>query len=42
LTLRVSSVIILGSKNEAVAAPPEVVPAPLDNELTERLDDLPF
>jgi len=35
-------VILLESKNEAVAAPPEPVPTPLDNELTEPLDDLPF
>jgi single-strand DNA-binding protein len=42
LTLRVVSVILLGSKNEAVAAPPEVVPAPSDSDVTEPLDDLPF
>jgi hypothetical protein len=40
--LRVSSVILLGSKNEAVAAPPEAIPAPSDNDLTEPVDDLPF
>lgn len=34
--------ILLGSKNEAVGAPPEGVPAPSDNELTEPLDDLHF
>ena len=42
LTLRVTSVILLGSKNEAVAAPPEPAPAPSDSDLTEQVDDLPF
>ena len=42
LTLRVVSVILLGSKNEAVTAPPYSIPAPSDSDVTEPLDDLPF
>ena len=43
LTLRVSSIILLGSKNESVATPPaDVVPQSNASELSEPLDDLPF